>query len=92
MYTTTKDYVNKTVTPAVEGARHLVEPTVKSAYEKVEPAVQSAKTAMEPAVEKAKIMMDPYVQPALEKAQALKEYGTQKLQEFLHCEHATDSK
>lgn len=85
MYNSTKDYVNKTVTPRVESAYHYVEPTVKSAYEKIEPAVEIAKTVVEPAVEKAIHMVEPFVQPAIEKAQALRDYGAHKLEEIVHC-------
>ncbi|KAJ3658781.1 hypothetical protein Zmor_010502 [Zophobas morio] len=100
MYTTTKDYVNNTVTPAIGAAYAYVEPAVKSAYEKIEPAVETAKTVVEPAVEKAKVIVEPavekaktLVEPAIEKAksivepalESLKEYGQQKLAELNQC-------
>ncbi|XP_044254862.1 lipid storage droplets surface-binding protein 1-like isoform X1 [Tribolium madens] len=92
MYTTTKDYVNNTVTPAVGAAYSYVEPAVKSAYEKIEPAVQTAKTAVEPAVEKAKILVEPavekaksFVEPAVSAVESLKQYGSHKLEEIRQC-------
>ncbi|KAF2894689.1 hypothetical protein ILUMI_11485, partial [Ignelater luminosus] len=95
MYTNTKEYVDNTVTPAVQHARAVVEPAVLAAKQAmepavlaakqaVEPAVQAAKTAVEPCVQSARQIAEPLVQPALEKAYALKEYGTQKVEELLH--------
>lgn len=87
MYISTKEYVTTTVTPAVQSACAVVQPAMKTAYTVVEPAVQAAKHVVEPAVQSARQIAEPLMQPALDKAYALKEYGTQKVEEFLHRHH-----
>lgn len=89
MYNNTKEYISvavtpvtNVVTPAMQSAKVLVEPAVTSAKNKYEEARQM----VEPAVQSAKQMVEPYVQPALDKATAIKDYGTNKLEEFLHKE------
>lgn len=98
IYNSTKDYVQNTVTPAVESAysyaepavktaRDIVEPAVESAKHYMEPAVETAKHYVEPAVEKAKSIVEPLVQPAMDTANAIKENVMHKVDEYLHPEH-----
>lgn len=94
MYNTTKDYINVAVTPVA----NVVSPAVQTAKNLVEPAVESAKTRygeakqmMEPAMQSAKQMVEPYVQPAIDRASAIKDYGSNKLEEFLHKEKTNTS-
>ena len=69
MYTTTKDYVNNKIQPAIQTARGVVDPAVQVAMQVMEPAVK---------------MAEPIVQPAMVKACALKDYGYQKVEELLN--------
>ncbi|XP_056640046.1 lipid storage droplets surface-binding protein 2 isoform X1 [Diorhabda sublineata] len=87
VYNNTKEYVNSTVSPAVETAMSYAEPAFKTAMHIVEPALGLAKAAVEPAVEKAKTMMEPYLQPALNKAQAIKDDVMHKVEEYIHLPH-----
>ncbi|XP_019870704.1 lipid storage droplets surface-binding protein 1 isoform X2 [Aethina tumida] len=102
IYTNTKEYVNNAVTPAVEcayayagQAKEIVEPKIKQAKDLVDPVVQTAMHKLEPAVSAvqptvtaAKNIVEPLVQPAMEKAQQLKDYGKQKVDEYLHKGHS----
>ncbi|KAG5873954.1 hypothetical protein JTB14_001602 [Gonioctena quinquepunctata] len=87
MYTTTKDFFNSTVTPAMETTRAYAEPAVKTAKDIMGPTFERAKTAMEPTVERAKHLVEPYVQPALDKANAIKDNVMHKVDEYLHRGH-----
>jgi len=96
MYSGAKDYVTNTVGTRVESAKQMVEPAVETAKHMVEPAVEAAKHIVEPAVETAKHIIEPavetakqYIDPALETAQAIKDYGVQQVDKFLHP-HAED--
>ncbi|GJQ81201.1 hypothetical protein Trydic_g23369 [Trypoxylus dichotomus] len=98
MYTGAKDIVTNTVGSGVETAKHMVEPAVETvkhqveaAKHMVEPAIETAKHYVEPAVETAKHYIDPavetakhYIDPAMEKACAIKDYGVQQVDKFLH--------
>lgn len=92
IYTSTKDYVNNTVTPAMESACAYVKPAVDTARNLVEPAVKGAIQSVEPAVQTARNIVEPMVQPAVDTACALKDYGTQKVEEFLHLHRETAGK
>lgn len=72
IYNNTKEYL----TPAVETAKFYAEPAIKTAKDIVEPAIEITKQIVEP-----------YVQPALEKAQAIKENVMHKVDEYLHKGH-----
>ncbi|XP_072393350.1 uncharacterized protein [Diabrotica undecimpunctata] len=87
IYNTTKDYVNNTITPAVETAKAYAEPAVKTAKDFVEPAYEMAKSAVEPTLERARHIVEPIVQPALDKANAIKENVMQRVDEYLHLSH-----
>ncbi|XP_018572934.1 lipid storage droplets surface-binding protein 2 isoform X2 [Anoplophora glabripennis] len=86
IYTSTKEYIHNTITPALEQAYSYAEPAVKTAKDIMEPAVQSAKNIVEPAVEKAKSLME----PALDTAAAIKENVMHKADEYLHCGHSQE--
>jgi hypothetical protein len=100
LYSSTKDYISNNPTvvsacsvvkPAVETAKSYAatagstaKSTVQGAKSMVEPALETAKKAVEPAIEQAKHMVEPYLESSMEKAAAIKEYGTQKIEEYLH--------
>jgi len=100
MYSSTKSYISNSSTiqtacsvvqPAVQTAKNFVEPametaknTVQGAKNMVEPAYEGAKHMVEPAMQGAMNMVEPYVQSTMDKASAIRDYGTQKVEEYLH--------
>ncbi|KAL3267241.1 hypothetical protein HHI36_011374 [Cryptolaemus montrouzieri] len=101
LYTSTREYVHDNVTPKVDSAyksvQGMVDPAVQTAKNVVNPAVQAAKKVTDPAVNLAKPtveaaykIVEPMVQPAVDRANALKDYSVQKVEEFLHRETRTE--
>lgn len=100
LYTSTKDYIanNPTVVtacsvvkPAVDTAKSYVATagstvnvTVQGAKTMVEPVFDSAKKAVEPALESARNIVEPYVESSKEKAAAIRDFGAQKIDEYLY--------
>lgn len=72
MYTNTKDYVSKAVTPAMDTACSVVQSAMQTTQNVVCPVYQGAISAVEP-----------LVHPAVDKACSIKDYGTQKMEELL---------
>ncbi|XP_017769636.1 PREDICTED: lipid storage droplets surface-binding protein 1-like isoform X2 [Nicrophorus vespilloides] len=90
LYTSTKEYVASN--PTVQTACAVVQPKFQTAKNQMEQVVETAKTTVqgaksmvEPAMSTAKVMVEPYVQSSLEKAAALRDYGTQKIEEYMHA-------
>ncbi|KAK9702600.1 Perilipin family [Popillia japonica] len=88
----------ETAKHTVEAAKHMVEPAIETAKHYVEPAVETAKHYIDPAVETAKHYIDPavetakhYIDPAVEKACAIKDYGIQQVDKFLHPNAQSDA-
>lgn len=50
----------------------------------VEPVFDSAKKAVEPALESARNIVEPYVESSKEKAAAIRDFGAQKIDEYLY--------
>ncbi|CAH0560440.1 unnamed protein product [Brassicogethes aeneus] len=100
IYNSTKEYVTPAMETAyayAEQAKGMVEPRIQQARDLVDPAYQAALhtvepmvAAVQPTVDAARQMVDPFVQPTLEKAQQLKDYGKQKVNEYLHRGHSNE--
>jgi len=88
LYNNTKEYISSIgavqtaknyVEPAVQSARNVIEPAVEGAKHMAEPMIESAKHVIEPAVEGAKHL----IEGSLETANAMKDYGVQKVGEMM---------